>query len=469
MVRKRKKVLYNLGDGVGPVMMQTTIAILKATGANIIFKEVEIGQSLIDKGLPRPFRFETLSEIRKADALLKAPTLSHHTVEDTHLEGILHTELGIYASLYPCRSYSPMIPSKHPDMNLLMICESQDELRTLLEYRQTEEVSESVSLISAKSAERVSKLAFHFAHIMHRKKITALSMSEKRLTDKLFLDEFHEVAKSFKGIKNKSESLATAAGHLAESPENYDVLLLPAEYSGIIVDIAAEVSRAHHLTAFGHIGEHGAFFESPLLAEQDEETNQVNPTSMIHAAVLMLLHLGFYEEAAKVENALLRVIEEGYHTADIYTEGTSQRKLTCQEFGRSVIDHLGLEPNWFDIAIYNQPRSTKNSQQKRHPKRSCVGVDVFVSSGSKKFTTLKTKLRKLHFKNVQLQHILGAKSPSKSNPSLVTLRFFTEGNRAFSSADLIEIIEVLGEEELDCIKTESLYDYDGIPGYSPIL
>ncbi|MCH9612695.1 MAG: Isocitrate dehydrogenase [NADP] [Chlamydiia bacterium] len=466
MSKKKPTIALCSGDGIGPELMKGVKRILKAANVDAKFVEVDLGKSLMDKGLPVSFHFDSIEKIKKADALLKAPTSLVTLPGHISLELMLHTELEVFASICPCRSFAPVIPNTHHDMDLLLICESEDELRSIVEYRQSESSSESIQLMTSLSADKVCEFAFDFASRMGRHKIASLTMSPMRYADQFFQEAFIAHGENFAHLDQEHHLISEAAGMLSEHPEVYDTLVIPNAYSGILVDIASAGSHSHHLSAFGHIGKKGALFESPLLADQDDPPRMANPTSLIQAATLMLVYLGFCEEATSIQNALLRTLEEGYHTPDIYREATSKKELTCQEFVSCCIDRMGLAPTWFESVSYSKTFKPKKAKSKKKvpATKALVGVDVCIAS-SQSARQIRKKLSDLHFSHAQLASI--ANLSTKTDEQHI-LRFLANSDELFTQEDLIEIVSLLVKNDFDCVRTENLYEFDGKPGFTEL-
>ncbi len=92
-----------------------------------------------------------------------------------------------------------------------------------------------------------------------------------------------------------------------------------------------------------NIGTNVAMFEATHGSAPDiAGKGMANPSGLINAAVMMLSHLGQTAEADKIKNAWLTTIEEGYHTADIYTKGVSYKRVSTAEFTELVIENVSL-------------------------------------------------------------------------------------------------------------------------------
>jgi isocitrate dehydrogenase len=136
------------------------------------------------------------------------------------------------------------------------------------------------------------------------------------------------------------------AAKMADTPEAFDVIVMPNLYGDILSDVAAQIAGSVGLAGSANVGEQCAMFEAihgsaPRRAGQ----NLANPSGLLLGAVLMLVHINMPETAEKVHNAWLRTIEDGIHTYDVFTEGVSTQKVGTKEFAAAVIARLGQKPN----------------------------------------------------------------------------------------------------------------------------
>ena len=132
------------------------------------------------------------------------------------------------------------------------------------------------------------------------------------------------------------------AAKMADTPEAFDVIVMPNLYGDILSDVAAQIAGSVGLAGSANIGDQCAMFEAihgsaPRRAGQ----NLANPSGLLLGAVLMLVHIGQPEIAERVHNAWLRTIEDGIHTYDIFTEGVSKQKVGTKEFAEAVVARVG--------------------------------------------------------------------------------------------------------------------------------
>ena len=149
------------------------------------------------------------------------------------------------------------------------------------------------------------------------------------------------------------------AAKMADTPEAFDVIVMPNLYGDILSDVAAQIAGSVGLAGSANIGDKCAMFEAihgsaPRRAGQ----NLANPSGLLLGSVLMLVHINQPEVAARVHNAWLRTIEDGIHTYDIFEEGVSTQKVGTKEFACAVVARLGQKPNRLKPVTYaHKPRS----------------------------------------------------------------------------------------------------------------
>ncbi|MEQ9122728.1 MAG: isocitrate/isopropylmalate family dehydrogenase, partial [Alphaproteobacteria bacterium] len=163
----------------------------------------------------------------------------------------------------------------------------------------------------------------------------------------------------------------------------FDVVVTPNLYGDILSDITAEISGSVGLGPSANIGASCAMFEAihgsaPTIAGQDI----ANPSGLLLAGVMMLMHIGQTDAAGRVHNAWLRTIEDGVHTGDIAGERTREPVGTAA-FAGAVIDRLGKKPRTLPGVAYTAggERIVLPAVERRPPAiKKLVGIDVFVQS-----------------------------------------------------------------------------------------
>ena len=295
-------------------------------------------------------------------------------------------------------------------------------------------------------------------------------------TDGLFHKVFKEIAAEYPTIESDNWIIDIGAARLADTPEMFDVVVMPNLYGDVVSDITAQISGSVGLAGSSNIGASVAMFEAihgsaPDIAGQDI----ANPSGLLRGAVMMLNHIGQQDVAEKVINAWSCTIEEGIHTADIYKEGVSSEKVGTKAFADAVIERLGKTPKNIKPEAFSKDVKLNLPTYKRRPKANKVlkGVDVFIDWDGGKVDELAMKLKNLE-SDIKLSMITnrGVKVwPEGFEETFCTdhwrCRFEVENGAPAKKNSIPEALTRALEEGIDVIKTENiLYEFDGVRGYS---
>lgn len=384
MTSKKVPVAVAEGDGIGPEITAATLHVLKEAGALIDIHPIEIGEKVYLRGNQTGIAPETWSTIRSSKGFLKGPITTPQGGGFKSLNVTIRTTLGLYANVRPCVSYHPFVATKHPKMDVVIIRENEEDLYTGIEYRQSQDTYHALKIITRPGCERIVRYAFEYARANNRKKVTCFSKDNiLKMSDGLFHKIFDEIAPEYPEIENEHWIVDIGAAKLADTPEAFDVVVMANLYGDILSDVAAQIAGSVGLAGSANIGEHCAMFEAihgsaPRRAGQ----NLANPSGMLLAAVLMLVHIGQSEVAASIQNAWLKTLEDGIHTYDIFKEGISKQKVGTKEFAQAIVDRLGQLPHILKKAELASPPDLHRSSHKHRPeellKKSITGIDIFV-------------------------------------------------------------------------------------------
>src|SRR5215217_6956745 len=370
------------GDGIGPEFMDATVHILREAGARIDIETIEIGEKVYLAGNAAGIAPESWDSLRRTKVFLKAPITTPQGGGFSSLNVAVRKTLGLYANIRPCVSYHPFVDTKHPVMDVVIVRENEEDTYAGIEYRQTDQVEECLKLISRPGSEKIVRYAFEYAKKFNRKKVTCFIKDNiMKRTDGLFHRVFDEIAPEYPGIEADHWIVDIGSAKLADTPENFDVIVMPNLYGDVLSDVAAQIAGSVGLAGSANIGEHVSMFEAihgsaPRRAGQ----NLANPSGLLLGAVMMLVHVGLIEHAERVHNAWLRTIEDGIHTYDIYDEKVSKQKVGTKEFAEAVVERLGQTPQILKARKYSKGDESHASvtSGKQAPKKELVGVDVFL-------------------------------------------------------------------------------------------
>lgn len=471
------KITVAKGDGIGPEIMDATLRIIMAAGAEISIDEVEVGEKVYLSGNMAGIAKEAWDTIRRNKIFLKAPITTPQGGGYKSLNVTTRKFLGLYSNVRPCYSLHPFVQTKHPKMDIVIIRENEEDLYAGIEHQQTDEVVQCLKLISRPGCEKIVRYAFEYAKQYGRKKVTCFTKDNiMKQTDGLFHKVFDEIAREYPEIEHEHWIIDIGAAKMADTPELFDVIVMPNLYGDVLSDVAAQITGSVGLAGSANIGETCAMFEAihgsaPRVANQ----NRANPSGLLQGAIMMLNHIGQGWVAEKVQNAWLRTIEEGIHTYDIYKEGTSKKKVGTIEFADAVIANLGKAPTLLQPVKYDNNSAVKLPVYTRKETRSkkLEGVDVFVHWRGNNPNELATEIQALNSEAAELSMITnrGIKVwPEGFEETFCTdhwrCRFKPVGGHEFSKHQIIELLEKAGARNIDTIKTENLYSFDGVPAYS---
>ena len=465
------------GDGIGPEIMDATLRIILAAGANLKIETIQVGESVYRSGITSGIEPSAWESLRRTRVFLKAPITTPEGGGYKSLNVTVRKTLGLYANVRQSLSYHPFVATKHPDMDVVIVRENEEDLYGGIEHRQTGDVFQCLKLISRPGSERLIRYAFEYARRYGRKKVTCFTKDNiMKMTDGLFHAVFDEVSKEYPDIKSEHWIVDIGAAKLADKPEEFDLIVLPNLYGDILSDVSAQIAGSVGLAGSANIGDQLAMFEAihgsaPRRAGQ----NLANPSGLLLAAVQMLVHIGQGKVAGRVHNAWLKTIEDGVHTYDIYNPAVSKKKVGTREFADAVIERLGQQPTTLkpvDYPTHSKPIEIK-LQKKPKQKKQLVGVDVFVDFEGKP-EDLGRKLDSISAGNLKLLMITnrGTKVYPGGVPETFCVdhwrcRFQAPGNNnEVKPENVVELMSKLIAVNLPPVKTEGLFTFDGKPGFS---
>ncbi len=471
-----QKITVAQGDGIGPEIMNVTLDILMAAQAPIEIEKIDIGEQVYLSGNTSGISTDAWDSIRRNKIFLKAPITTPQGGGYKSLNVTMRKALGLYANVRPCKSFHPFVDTKFPNMDVVVIRENEEDLYAGIEHQQTDEVVQCLKLISRPGCQKIVRYAFEYARQYRRKRVSCFTKDNiMKQTDGLFHQVFNEIAQEYPGIETDHWIIDIGAARVADTPEDFDVIVTGNLYGDILSDITAQLTGSVGLGGSANIGEQCAMFEAihgsaPTIAGKDI----ANPSGLLRAAVMMLTHIGQPEVAERVKNAWLCTLEDGVHTVDIYKEGVSRKKVGTQAFAQAVIDNLDKKPNALGAVEYAKGIAlTLPRYERRAPaKKTLLGVDVFVDWKGQNPDELATVLQRL---SDELPLVMITNRGVKVWPEGFEETFCTDHWRcryqAAEGSDLSPqvIVDLLGkavQEKVDVIKTENLYAFDGKRGFS---
>ncbi|MCL7748623.1 NADP-dependent isocitrate dehydrogenase [Halalkalibacter alkaliphilus] len=479
----KRTVTIARGDGIGPEIMDATLKILEHAGAAIEPEFIDIGEQVYLSGNTSGIPDDAWESLRRNKVFLKGPITTPQGGGYKSLNVTIRKTLGLFANVRPNISYAQFIKTKHPNMDLVIIRENEEDLYAGIEHQQTPEVVQCLKLITRPGSEKIIRYAFEYAKKNNRKKVTCFTKDNiMKLTDGLFHKVFKEVAKEYPDIETEHWIIDIGMAKIADTPQDFDVIVMPNLYGDIASDVAAQITGSVGLAGSANIGDQFALFEAIHGSAPDIAGKGIaNPSGLLHGAIMMLVHIGQPDVAARIHNAWFKTLEDGVHTGDIAKGGAS---VGTNEFAEAVIARLGHLPTTVTPVEYKNTEASEEGSftlspaVKDRPKPDIVrqldGVDVFLFNNEQTPEEIGQALEKVAGPEFSLAVITnrGVKVYPNGFPETFTtdhwrcrFQIANEQNR-IDHNDIISLLSRIEKTGLDFIKTENLYRFNDELGYS---
>ncbi len=338
LIKNTMKLIVIPGDGIGPETMQVAVDVLHAVNQKfdlglIMEHEIAGHDSLQQRGAT--VTPELLAKVRAADGLLLGPMATYDFKDEAKGEinpsKFFRKSLDLFANIRPARTY-PGVETLTGPFDLVVVRENTEGFyadRNVesgnSEILVTPDVAISLRRITRHCCERIARSAFELAAIRRQHVTLVHKANVLRVTDGIFLDECHKVAKEFPQVTVDDFIVDAMMAHVVRDPARFDVIVSTNMFGDILSDLTAELSGSLGLGGSLNAGaEHAmgqaAHGSAPDIAGQ----NKANPFSqVISAAMLLTWHgqrraLPAYLAAAKaIEQAMEATIAAGECTRDV--------------------------------------------------------------------------------------------------------------------------------------------------------
>jgi len=473
----KKSVTLIPGDGIGPEVIQATRRIVDAAGARIEWEECEAGARVFAKGLETGVAPETIDSIHRTRVALKGPLETQAGSGGKSANVTLRKMFETYGNIRPVRGM-PNVPAPFggEDVDIVVVRENVEDLYAAIEHMQTPGVAQGLKLITRKGSEKIIRLAFEFARAEGRKLVhCATKANIMKLTEGLFKRVFEDVAREYPDIEARHIIVDNCAHKLIMKPRDFDIIVTTNMNGDILSDLSSALVGGLGFAPSANIGNEVALFEAvhgtaPDIAGQDI----ANPTALILSAVMMLRHLGEFEPAARIENALFYTLEEGRAlTRDV----AGARGVGTRAFTDEVIANLGRDAKSCVRREYHPirlPQVSRDPVLVKASQRAETGVDVFIESGLDTEQLGKSLERLCEDSPLRLKMISnrGTKvyPPSRALSDCVDqwrCRFIPRNGEALDDAGpaILDLLRRL-QGHHRWMHIEKLQEFDGVPGFT---
>ena len=348
------------GDGIGPEILAVTVEILKVIGKKFDlqfdFQTALIGGAAIDEtGSPLPEA--TLSACKNSDAVLLAAiggykwdNLPRQQRPETGLLG-LRSGLGLFANLRPATIFPQLIDASSlkreiiEGVDIMVVRELTGGIyfgqpKGIFETETGEKRGLNSMVYSESEVDRIAKVAFEIAQ-KRSNKLCSVDKANVLDVSQLWRDRVTKMAANYPDVELSHLYVDNAAMQLVRAPKQFDTIVTGNLFGDILSDEAAMLTGSIGMLPSASLGTAGVgVFEpvhgsAPDIAGQDK----ANPIAQILSAAMMLRYgLNQPLAAAALEKAVEKVLEFGYRTGDIFSEGMTL--VGCQAMGQAILKVL---------------------------------------------------------------------------------------------------------------------------------
>ncbi|MEM8828205.1 MAG: 3-isopropylmalate dehydrogenase [Cyanobacteria bacterium P01_G01_bin.19] len=364
---KQHRITLLPGDGIGPEIMSVTVAVLKAIAPKydleFDFTEALIGGAAID-ATGEPLPEETLTACRNSEAVLLAAiggykwdSLPRKQRPETGLLG-MRAGLGLFANLRPAKILPQLIDASSlkreivEGVDIMVVRELTGgiyfgEPKGIFADEAGEQRGFNTMVYSASEIDRIAKVGFETAQ-KRSGKLCSVDKANVLDVSQLWRDRVTAMAKNYSDVELSHLYVDNAAMQLVRAPKQFDTIVTGNLFGDILSDAAAMLTGSIGMLPSASLGEAGkpGVFEpvhgsAPDIAGQDK----ANPLAQVLSAAMMLRYgLNQPDAATEIENAVNRVLDNGYRTGDIMSEG--MKAVGCKEMGAvllKIIEQQAIE------------------------------------------------------------------------------------------------------------------------------
>lgn len=346
------------GDGIGPEIVTEAEKVLNKIGEKyghtFEYTDVLAGGCAIDEtGVPLPE--ETVKTAKASDSVLlgavggpKWDTLPGHLRPEKALLG-LRSELGLFANIRPAKMHEaladacPLKPEISKDgLDLVIVRELTGGLYFGDRGRRDggNEAYDELKY-SVEEIERIGRVAFNLAMKRDRKKVTSVDKANVIETSRLWRETMHRLAKEYPEVEFEDMLVDNCAMQLVRNPAQFDVIVTENMFGDILSDEASMTTGSIGMLPSSSLGESTLGMYEPIHGSAPDIAgqNKANPIATILSVAMMLRDsFSLTEEAKAIENAVTKVLNDGWRTADIMDEGG--KLLGTKEMGDKVVEYL---------------------------------------------------------------------------------------------------------------------------------
>ena len=476
MTPAKRKITVLPGDGIGPEVVESALAIIKAAGAAVEFEICEAGARAFQKGIVTGIPKETIDSIERTRVVLKGPLETPIGFGNRSANVNLRTLFETFGNIRPVREL-PGVQTAFTGrkLDIVIVRENIEDLYAGIEYMQTPGVAEGLKLISREGSEKIIKLAFAFALAEGRKRVhCATKANIMKLTEGLFQRTFEEFAPKYPSIESKHILIDNCAHQLAMRPEQFDVIVTTNMNGDILSDLTSGLTGGLGFAPSANIGNDVSIFEAVHGSAPDiAGKNKANPTALILSAAMLLRQIGEGKAANDVEQAVLVSLEGGIRTSDMIGV---DKPATTTEFTQAVIANLGKRSKVSPPREYKRvdlPPAQVGVNVVAAKSRRVNGLDVYIESALEPETLAagiellaKPSPLKLEMISNRGAMVFPASGRSVSLVDHFRCRFVVRDPATeLGDGEILSLLGAIGAK-YRWMHVEKLQEFDGVPAFS---
>jgi isocitrate dehydrogenase len=463
------------GDGVGPEVVESTRAIIEASGVKILWEVRKAGASVFREGVESGVPQDTIDSIKKNRVVFKGPLETPVGFGEKSANVTLRKLFETFANVRPVSEYKGVVtPYSGRNLDIVIVRENVEDLYAGIEHMQTPEVAQCLKIITRPGCEKIVRFAFEYARTEGRKKIhCATKANIMKFTEGMLKKVFEEVSKEYPEIEAHHIIIDNCAHQLVKKPEQFDVIVTTNMNGDIMSDLTSALVGGLGFAPSANIGHAAAIFEAvhgsaPKYAGKDS----INPTAAILSGVMMLKYLEEYEAAARIEEAL-RLTWENTNTQTRDIAGDA-KAIGTQAFTAKVIENLSkvVKRQHKNSGKVDTTQIMKKLSPPFAGHSKVEGVDVFVEfAGSPRdIGTMIEKAGDQTALKLKMISNRGTKVfPGETETSCVNhwrCRFMNRNGAEISDRQIYELLFNISEMKMKWMHIEKLQMIDGKAGFS---
>lgn len=347
MIQDKQVIAVAKGDGIGAEIMDAVLHIFNKAAVPLDYRMIDMGKHIYEAGHSTGMTPEAKATVESLGILFKGPM---ETPKGKGVKSINVTARKVWNTYANKRVFKTLggvdtvFSKNNIPIDITVVRENIEDTYGGIEHLLTQDVALCRRFITRPGSLQVHRYAFEMARKKKARRITCGHKANiMKLTDGLFLETFYEVAQDYPDMKADDVIVDDLCMKLVTRPNEFDVVVLPNLQGDIVSDLCAGLVGGLGFAPSANIGDHVCIFEAVHGTAPDIAGKGVaNPTALLLSGLMLLRHLGYTEEAAMIDNALLATLEEGVHTGDFGSKQTPA--LGTQAFAEAIISRFGVMP-----------------------------------------------------------------------------------------------------------------------------